>query len=160
MRGDIILFASVGKWTDKVIVWADKDHGKFVHVEIDLGGSKSIGEHTAGLLIHNTPTQPGIVFVSLKHIPSSEIEHGLLWATQFAARPLERREYGWLDIAADALKIVGLPHVPGIPSQMDCSDFVYQYLNRVGAVPKADRGRDPATISPNDIARMFGIPTK
>src|SRR5258708_11972449 len=74
MRGDIILFASVGKWTDRIIVWADKDHGKFVHVEIDLGDGKSIGEHTAGLLIHNTPTQPGVVFVSLKHIPPSEIE--------------------------------------------------------------------------------------
>src|SRR5258708_7808517 len=90
MRGDIILFASVGKWTDKVIVWADKERGKFVHVEVDLGGGKSIGEHTAGLLIHNTPTQPGIVLVPLKSIPQSEIEHGLLWATQFAARQIGR----------------------------------------------------------------------
>ncbi len=158
MRGDIILFASVGSWTDRIIEWGTR--GKFVHVEIDLGGGLSIGEHTAGLLIHKTPTQPGIVLVPLKNSPASEIEAGLKWATDFAARPLEKREYGWLDIAADALKIIGLPHVPGIPSQMDCSDFVYQYLNRVGAVPKAGRGRDPATVSPNDLARMFGIPTK
>ena len=157
MRGDLILFASQGSFSDRIIEWGT--HGKFVHVEIDIGGGLSIGEHVAGLLIHKTPTQPGIVFVSVK-APKENIDHGMSWANGLAKLPQEKREYGWTDIMADALKIVGAGHLPGVPGHWDCSDFAYRYLIEVGAVPDRGRGLDPATVSPNDLARMFGIPTK
>lgn len=81
------------------------------------------------------------------------INVGLAWAERQAGK-----KYGWLDIVYQGVKFL----CPGNPFRLseadhyDCSEFVTRYMLQadVALPPTFD---DPATVTPNDIAREFGV---
>jgi hypothetical protein len=150
MRGDVVLFKSSGSIPDQVIATATK--GPYVHVEIDLGNGKMIGAHTNGIVIHDG--MPGTNTTSFHPKASnSDIEYGLKWAVMQAGK-----EYGWTDIISNGFKLVGINFDISEPGHWDCSDFVTRYLLVARAAgPLGSRSDDPGLVSPNDIARAYGI---
>ncbi len=150
MRGDVVLFASGGKFYERVIEWATK--GRFVHVEIDLGGDQYIGAHNAGITIYKG-TRGRNTASFTPPASKDDIEYGLKWAEGQAGKA-----YGWTDIISNGLKVAGLPISIGETGHWDCSDFVTRYLlvSRA-AEPLGKSAEDPGLVSPNDIARAYGV---
>lgn len=150
MRGDVVLFKSSGSLSDRAIEIATK--GPYVHVEVDLGGGKFIGAHVNGIVIHDGTAGRNTTSFHPKAL-DSDIEYGLKWAVMQAGK-----EYGWTDIISNGFKLVGLPFDIGEPGHWDCSDFVTRYLLVARAAgPLGSRADDPGLVSPNDLARAFGI---
>lgn len=150
MRGDVVLF----KYTSGFYGWVIKQAtgGPFVHVEIDLGDGRLMGAHSDGIVIYNG--KPGTNTVSF-HPPASneDIEYGLRWAELQAGK-----QYGWSDIVSNGFKILGIPFDLGQPGHWDCSDFVTRYLTVARASgPLGNKAEDPGLVSPNDLARAYGI---
>jgi hypothetical protein len=164
MRGDFVLYEKKpNDLADAVVSWGSGG-GKFVHVEIDLGDGTFIGEHGKGLISHPRDAGRGAVFVSPKSNSATGIEKGLAWV-QFVKAEQEKshgeaHEYGWLDIAADAFKTLGVTVILRKEGEWDCSHFVALYLRVAGAdAPLVALGlmKNPETISPNDLAKAFGV---
>lgn len=150
MRGDIVLFKSSGSLFDRLIQWATK--GPYVHVEIDLGDGKLIGAHNEGITV--SQGNRGRHTVSFRPPASDlDLEYGCKWAELQAGK-----QYGWLDIISNGIKVLGIPLEVGTPGRWDCSDYATRYL----VVARADRplgskANDPGLVSPNDIARAYGV---
>lgn len=152
-RGDLILYRSSGHWYERAITIATK--GPFVHVAIAVSDAQVIAARTQGISYEPVPPIDALhTLVSLDgHVTPAGISIGLAWAEQQAGK-----RYGWLDIAYQAVKFVW-PHQPFRFSEaghMDCSEFATRYLLQAGlALPPAFD--DPATMTPNDIARWAGV---
>lgn len=163
MRGDFVLYEKKPHdLADWLVSWGTK--GRFVHVEIDLGDGTFIGEHGKGLISHPQDAGRGCIFVSPKSNSATGIEKGLAWVETVKAEQEashgKAHEYGWLDIVSDAFKTLGANVILGKPGEWDCSHFVALYLQIAGAdAPLQSQGlmKHPETISPNDLARAFGV---
>jgi hypothetical protein len=150
MRGDLLLYTSSGSLSDRIIAWAT--HGPFVHVEIDLEDGNAIGALSTGITIHPYLRGQGRVEVPIG-ATEKDREYGLLWALQQV-----NKQYGWVDIISNGLKILGIPFDIGETDHWDCSDFVTRYLLAARAAGPLGRLADnPGLVSPNDIARAFGV---
>lgn len=160
MRGDFVLYEKKPHdLADWLVSWGTQ--GRFVHVEIDMGGGNFIGEHGKGLIQHKQDAGRGCVFVSPRE---GDIEKGLAWVEILMEEQQkskgEAHEYGWLDITADAFKTIGVNVILQRKGEWDCSHFVALYLQVAGAdAPLSTKGlmAHPETISPNDLARAFGV---
>lgn len=159
MRGDLILYEAVaGVPFDWLI--AHFTHGKFAHVEIDLGDGTMVSEHGNGLTRSNLDSKRPHVLVH----PKGNIEAGIAWVSRellAAQKDGEVHEYGWLDIFTEAVKVLGGKLTVGAEGQWDCSDFATRYLLAADAAgPLGDAAANPGSVSPNDLARAFGVPVK
>jgi hypothetical protein len=149
-RGDLILYESTGSWGDRLIALAT--HGRFTHVEIDLGDGTSVGAQDNGIGIHPYIAGRGSVAFSPK-ASKEDREYGLKWALKQVGR-----EYGWTDIVSNGLKLVGIPFDIGEKDHWDCSDFATRYLIEARAAdPLGDQANESGLVSPNDLARAFGV---
>lgn len=154
MRGDVVLYKTGGSWMDGLIERFTS--GPYVHVEIDLGNGQFIGAHNkvgdSGIVMHGGyPGRNTATFTP--PASSSDIEYGLSWAIKQVGK-----EYGWFDIISNGIKIVGIPLEMGQPGHWDCSDFVTRYLLVArAATPLGKLAENPGLVSPNDIARAYGI---
>lgn len=150
MRGDLILYRSDGSLFDRTIVWAT--HGPFTHVEIDLGDGTSVGAQDNGIAIHRYIVGRGAVEVSPK-ASKADIEAGLRWTLMQVGK-----KYGWADIFSNGLKILGIPFDISEPGTYDCSDLATRYLIAANAAaPLGALANNPGLVSPNDLARAFGV---
>lgn len=153
MIGDLILYRSTGRWYERLITLAT--HGPFVHVAIVVDESRVLAARARGIGYEPLPPEDALhTVVSLAGRASDVgINVGLAWAMRQAGK-----EYGWLDIVYQAVKFVW-PHQPFRFSEaghMDCSEFVARYMLQADvALPPAFD--DPATVTPNDIARWAGL---
>lgn len=150
MRGDILLYASTGSLADRAIALAT--HGRWTHCEIDLGNGKTIGAWGNGIGVHLVDAGREHVFIT-PVANSQEIEYALEWAQKQVGR-----QYGWLDIVDNGLNLIGIQLEIGQPGTWDCSDYCTRYLIEAHADgPLGDRANNPGLVSPNDIARAYGV---
>lgn len=157
MRGDVVLFLGAANPQDWLIEWATK--GPYTHVELDLGNGKFVGEHSSGIVVHDGIIGRNVVAFTPPH---ADIEAGMAWVDKVVAEQAaskgEAHEYGWLDITAEALKVLGVKFGMQSQGEWDCSDFVTRYLIVAGAAgPLGSAAKNPGTVSPNDLARAYGI---
>lgn len=158
-RGDVVLFETSGSLTDLIISTATK--GPYTHSEIDLGNGEMIGSQAGGLTRHkDTPGRNVVLF----RPPTSQanIEAGLAWVEHAWSEQVKSKgaahTYGWMDWISDFFKMIGHPLVFSKPGQWDCSEFVTRYLIAAEAEgPLGSQADDPVLISPNDLARAYGI---
>jgi len=150
MRGDVVLFKSNGSFADRLISWGT--HGPYVHVEIDLGNGKFLGSQEKGVNIHGFETGRDTEVFSPK-VSKTNLELGLAWAIRQVNDP-----YSYLDNVADALGFLGWRVILGQQGTYNCSNFVAHYLVAAEAEEPLGKLADSLeTISPNDLARAFGI---
>lgn len=154
--GDLILYRSSGRWYERLITLAT--HGPFVHVAIVDNDYLVLSADSQGIEYDALPVMDNLhtlVPMALYASPDG-IARGLAWAEQQRGR-----RYGWIDIVYQAVKFLW-PHQPFRFSEsghMDCSDFATRYMLQAGvALPPAFD--DPATVTPNDIARWAGVLSK
>jgi hypothetical protein len=150
MLGDVVLFKSDGSWSDKLIEWGT--HGPYTHVGIDFGGGHYLWADRDGIKIHTG--LGGRKTWSFRPVALQvDLNAAIKWAGDQAGK-----EYGWADIASNGLKLIGLGFNIGTPGHWDCSDFVTRYLIIAEAeAPLGVLANDPGLVSPNDIARAYGI---
>ena len=157
--GDVLLFEEKSFGTGDIFgdLVVEFTHGPFVHSEVQTDDTHSIGEIELGLEAHPIPT----TYKSVVTIPiQGAIETGLAWVGgQNLAALQHKRPYGFASLANAAFKMLHLPLRIAIPNEWDCSEFVTLYLEQARAVPPtlAALLSDRSAISPNDIARAFGI---
>lgn len=157
MKGDIVLCRASnygqGRWTDKIISITTK--GPFVHVEIDVGDGKFIGAHLDGIGESTASIGPDYVYCSPEATPEN-IDTAIAWLkTQVG------RQYGFLDIVTDGFKFLNMPFIVTQADHYDCSDLATRFLliaQDKKAIPRlGDAAQEPHTVSPNDLARAFGV---
>lgn len=155
-RGDIVLFSS-----DGIFDWAIKRFtgGRFTHVEIDMGDGTFVGEHSNGLVRHKAG--PFAARISVMP-PGKNLDDGMAWVEEQikAAGNPEVREYGIFSIIDDAFKILGWNFALAKTGEWDCSEFVCYFLNHAHNTELGNMADDCVHVSPNDIARAFGVPTR
>lgn len=158
MIGDLILYRSTGRWYERLITFAT--HGPWVHVAIVIDADTVIASRSNGIGYEAAPPEDALhTVVSLAGrvatagVEGFMIEHGLAWADRQVGK-----KYGWLDIVYQSVKFAW-PHQPFRFSEAghyDCSEFVTRYMLQAGVeLPPAFD--DPATITPNDLARWAGL---
>jgi hypothetical protein len=160
MRGDFVLYeAKPGSLPDWLV--ARFTGGPYVHVEIDLGNGLFVGEHGAGITVHKIDAGRGSAFVTPVSTEPGGIEAGMQWVEKVIEEQQKNpasHTYGWLDIAVDVAKIVGAKLTFQKSGAWDCSHFVALYLQVAFAAGPLGKLLDsPESISPNDLARAFGV---
>jgi hypothetical protein len=163
MRGDFVLYkAKPGDIADWVI--EKTTNGPFVHCEIDLGNNLFMGEHGKGITIHPRDMFIPSQFVTPKStLGPKGIAAGMDWVDEVGREAQKNGElhgYGWRDVASDAFKVFGWNIVLGKSrsGEWDCSHFVALYLQKANADgPLGSQMKTPETISPNDLARAYGV---
>lgn len=156
-RGDLVLYRSSGRWYERLIALAT--NGPFVHVAIVVDPLTVIAARTQqGISYERIPPEDAFhaTIPLAGKTTSAGIEQGLAWACA-----QQGKEYGWMDIAYQALKFLW-PTNPlrfSIAGHYDCSDFATRYLIHAG-VSLPDSYLDSYTVSPNDLARWSGLPAK
>lgn len=152
MRGDVLLYRSDGSIPDRLIAW--RTHGPFVHTGIDLGDGTMIDATAhAGVTQHAVAYGRAIAVPILPASNSEQIEDGIAW---LKARVGDG--YSWADILDHILPYRLIRILLAQPHAYDCSNLVYQYLMIVDPALKWGLLKDtPDLISPNDIARAFGV---
>ena len=150
MKGDVWFYRSSGTWEDRLIAWWT--HGVYVHCEVDMGDGTSVGAYSPVVIRH--PVMPGgDVAATGARCDPSKLDAALAWLASQVGDP-----YGWTDIAGDAAK----PFLPRLPwpaarKAYDCSHLALATLLRAGFPAPAAVAADPATVSPNDLARALGL---
>lgn len=161
MRGDFVLYkAKPGAFIDWLI--SHFTRGPYIHVEIDLGDGNFVGEHGSGITVHPRDNDIPANFVTPK---SKEGQKGIDTGMQWVEAVIEKvkkapkdYKYGWLDIVADATKILGAKITFRKSNAWDCSHFVTLYLQVADADwPLGNLTQNPDTVSPNDLARAYGV---
>lgn len=160
MRGDFVLYeAKPGSLADWLV--AHFTNGPYVHVEIDMGNGLFVGEHGNGITIHKMDAGRGARFVTPVSTEPGGIDAGMQWVQmviQESEKSPKSHRYGWLDIVVDVAKIMGAKITFQKSGAWDCSHFVALYLQvAYAAGPLGDMIADPASISPNDLARAYGV---
>lgn len=152
-RGDLILYRSSGRWYERLITIAT--HGPYVHVAIVVDQSRVLAARARGIGYEDAPPLDTLhTVVSMAgRATDVGINVGLSWAMRQAGE-----KYGWLDIVYQAVKFLcpGNPFRLSEASHYDCSEFAVRYMLQADvALPPAFD--DPATVTPNDIARWAGV---
>jgi len=161
MRGDFVLYqAKKGNLADWLV--SRFTNGQFVHVEIDLGDGTFVGEHGTGILVHPADNSVKADFVTpVSKDGQAGIEAGMRWVEgviEEERKNPQAHEYGWLDITADVFKVFGQKVILRKKGEWDCSHFVAMYLHIANADgPLGHLMASPETISPNDLARAYGV---
>jgi hypothetical protein len=154
VRGDIVLYMAAPRDPTSWII-SHFTHGQYTHCEIDMGNGSFVGEHGQGLTVH--PGDNRLKFIT----PSKNVAAGMVWVDEQiaeAAKDGSLHEYGWLDIVSLGLKFLGSTLILRQPGHWDCSDFVVRYLVAGGmAGPLGKQALNPEYVSPNDLARAFGV---
>lgn len=160
--GDVLLFRTSGRWYERLICRATD--GDVVHAELVVDPEHSVGALITGVELHAIPQGRDVVLVPtgarLRAANAPRLLRALLW--------LEKRtgcRYGWLSIVADGFKAV-LPRWLGSrtpflvsPRAYDCSQLATDFLIHAGAELPDELMDCPSRVSPNDLARAFGVPT-
>lgn len=158
--GDLLLYRGSGRWYQTLIT--HYTHGPFVHVECCVSPTQSVGALTSGIALHDIPD--GYTLIPA----GAALRAGDAYRVARALRWLARQQhdaYGWDAILAEVPEAL-LPRWLGsrtpflvMPHTFDCSELALRFLMRAGfdAIPD-DLYDCPERCSPNDIARMFGIP--
>lgn len=155
-RGDLILYRSTGRWYERLITFATR--GPWVHVAIVTDADTVIAARSNGIRYEAMPPDDDRhATISLDGRATPEgIEQGLAWAVKQLGDG-----YSWADILYQGMKLLwpGNPLRFYVAGRFDCSEFATRYLliADVALPPAFD---DVATISPNDIARAFGVLTE
>lgn len=155
MRGDLLFYRSQGTLADTLITRAT--HGPFTHVAVDLGDGTLIEAQASGIKRAPIPNQ-GQIRVPLTTWQSRGEGYGLTVAFEWLTAQVGA-SYGWLDIASQAMRLLGLPVFLVRLHSLDCSDLVARFMLLAGCGPNLalDVVDDATQISPNDLARALGI---
>ena len=146
-----MLYQKPTSLSEKLIVWAT--HGIYYHCEIALDDLRTVGAHKDGIRLGTIPVRDPDKYTLVPLPTGADIEAGLAWAKQQIGK-----EYGWLDIAFQAVKFL----FPNNPFQLtqrnrwDCSDFCTRYLMECD-VNLPEEYLDPYQNTPNDLARALGV---
>jgi len=149
MRGDIWLYKEKGFWPDMINRFTN---GPYNHCAVDIGGGYIIGALNRGIVkVHDSPG----VNITVVPIGGKNTDAGIAWLEYKVQQHLP---YGWNDILSSGLKFLGIPFYIGQVGRYDCSDLAARYLIIAGASqPLGLLADDPQMISPNDIARAYGV---
>lgn len=152
MRGDVLLYRSNGSLFDRLIAW--RTHGPFVHTGVDLGDGTMIDATSRrGVTRHAVSYDRAIAVPILPHSSAQQIEVGIAWLQEHLGDG-----YSWADIGDHIFPKHLIRVVLAQPHAYDCSNLVSQYLMIVEPALKWGLLKDtPDLISPNDIARAFGV---
>lgn len=156
-----IIFVRPGDqdWEGQLV--ARMTHGPYCHVRIQIRDGEVI-EAVAGYgvvesnLGNPDPADVADIAITLEY---ARREHAFKWLQNQLGRG-----YSYLDIAADALKLI-LPKWLGSetpflvrPSRYDCSSLATLFLLAAGYQWLPDElVSDPFRASPNDLARALGV---
>jgi uncharacterized protein YycO len=152
MRGDVLLYRSDGSLFDRLIAW--RTHGPFVHTGVDLGDGTMIDAMSKrGVTRHAVSYERAIAVPILPTSSAEQIDEGITW--------LQGRVgdgYSWADNADHLLPRRLMRVFFAQPRAYNCSNLVAQYLMQVDPALRWGLLKDtPDLISPNDIARAFGV---
>lgn len=152
MRGDVLLYRSDGSLFDRLIAW--RTHGPFVHTGIDLGDGTMIdATSSSGVTRHPVRYERAIAMSILPKSSPEQIETGIAWLSERVGD-----SYSWADIVDHILPKRLIRILLAQPHAYDCSNLVAQYLMVVEPTLRWGLLKDtPDLISPNDIARAFGV---
>lgn len=162
MRGDFVLYeGKPGNFADWLIIHFSGG-GPYVHCEIDLGNGLFVGEHGQGITVHKMDHTIKSDFVTPKSKEGQKgIDLGMQWLNKVIAeaqKDQNSHRYGWLDIAVDVARIFGARLTLQRTGAWDCSHFVTLYLQVADADwPLGRLTQEPETVSPNDLARAYGV---
>lgn len=160
MRGDFTLYKARW-WNPAEWLISHFTNGPYIHCEIDLGDGWRVGEHGVGIFVHKEDLADPVFVTPKSRIGQQGIEDGLAWVNDVILEQQQSggkaHRYGWTDIIADILKLIGQKIALKDDGHWDCSHFVTRYLIHAQAEqPLGILAKDPATVSPNDLARAFG----
>lgn len=150
--GDILFFHGHGALYERIIERGT--HGPFCHVEVDLGdGLHSIGALGRGVILHGAPDYDAVAHVGASCDPA-RLATAVKW--------LEAQVgdcYSIADILADGMKILLPARTPFLvaPSAYDCSKLAACFCAIAGYPLPAWMYADMERVSPNDLARAFGL---
>lgn len=153
--GDLVFYPSRGRWYERVIVKAT--HGPYVHVAVALDSNHVIAAETWGIRYELLPANPAsLVVVPLTPASKDAASGAISWLNaQLGHR------YGWTDIVDQGLRLIGSSLYLGQTHSLDCSDlaacFSALYTNDRRLMTLVLDHRQE--ISPNDLARYYGLPT-
>lgn len=153
-KGDLVLYKSSGKWYERAIVLATQ--GPYVHVGILIEDHQVLAARTSGIgydVFKFNPAYHTLVSLVPQYTTQEDVNKGLRWAVQQVGK-----QYGWMDILYQAVKFLNPNGALRFYEQghYDCSDFCTRYLQQAG-VPLPASYADSYTVTPNDLARFFGL---
>lgn len=151
-RGNVLLYTSSGKWYEELIRMATA--GPFVHAAIALSSTLVIEATGKGIARNTLSPSRNVTPIDLtKYTTQERIEQALAWAEMQVGK-----QYGWLDVIYQGVKFLW----PLNPFQLterdhyDCSDLAARYIQHAGII-LPDGWDNPYSLSPCDIARLFGL---
>lgn len=148
MRGDI-LFYRPRDLIGRIIALAT--HGPFCHVAVSMGDDTVIAADFNGIKRYPTDSSR----ITPVHPPAgTNVEAGIAW--------LERQvglKYGFLDVLDAFFRLtVKTTFFVGRARSYDCSDLVTRYLIECGQADwLGPLAQEPHLVTPNDLARRFGL---
>lgn len=152
VRGNVLLYQSDGQWYNRLICYATS--GPFCHAAIALSADTVIEATGKGIAWNSLQAGRAVAAIDLTRYTTPErIEQAVAWAEMQAGK-----RYGWLDIVYQGVKFLW----PSNPFQLsqeghwDCSDFSCRYIQHAGII-LPDNWDNPYSLSPNDLARIFGL---
>lgn len=165
MTGNIVLYKSSGY---PALDWLIQrtTRGPYVHADIIVAPDRTtVGATLKGIGYGHVPPDPTtyamISLLAYDPFGSQQAWEKRLYAGAAWAKQQVGRAYGWLDIVDQGVDFL----FPGNKIHMvdgdhwDCSDFVVRYLMVLG-LPLPGSMQIPAAVSPNDLARFFGVLAK
>jgi hypothetical protein len=152
MRGDILLYRTGGILKDRIV--CAYTAGPFCHGEIDLGDGTCVGAHSEdGITRTREHLLERRVVISLREITNAEhIEAGIAWVMCHVGEP-----FSWASIADLILPAWLSTLLFGRRSDYNCANLIATYLEIVSPLDRPSISSPQKLISPNDIARAFGL---
>lgn len=159
MQAGDLVFVRGTDWSGRLI--EEATGGPYSHVRVAISSSAVIEALPGGIVRSRALTLVDVADVapSGAHLQVDRRAYALRWLKRQVGR-----QYGWLDIAADALGIL-LPRKIGsstpflvAPSAMDCADLAARFLLLAGYKWLPDEiVMAPEKASPNSLARALGV---
>lgn len=143
MRGDILFYPASSILSDRIIT-AVTD-GPFVHVAVDMGDGTEISAHSEDGIQRRPLSLSGLTAGPMRGF---DVELGMAWLVRQVGS-----KYGYGMVLNAGLKKFGIPWRVYMVGRYDCSVLVVHYLEHCGYTFLDD----DESISPNDLARTFGI---
>lgn len=150
--GDLLFFASDGSLFDRAILWRTGDatlpDGGYVHVEVVVSATESVGALGEGIVRHAIPTGRHIVTVPTGALcDPRHVRAALAWIAARVGKP-----YGRVDIADDAASLVA-PDGPFLVERdrFCCSDLATRFLAHAGSPLPDDLFDYPTLATPNSL---------
>lgn len=153
--GDLIFYPSQGRFYEDII--ARVTHGPYVHVAVVADTDTIIAAETWGIKREPYPVPSSAYPLTIATPrPSSKeaVDVAFAWLNRQVGR-----QYGWVDILDQGLRLIGSPLYLGQLHSLDCSDlaacFAALYSNDRELMAMVLDHRQE--ISPNDLARYYSL---